>query len=50
VRYASDSDKPTCPEVKVKRKGVKGVKVRVGLSQAVRTVRVPARSARLETH
>ena len=34
VRYTSGADKPTFPEVKVKRKGVK---VRVGASQAVRT-------------
>jgi hypothetical protein len=47
LRYSSDSDKPTCPEVKVERKGVE---VRAGLSQATRTVRrTTSRTARLET-
>jgi hypothetical protein len=46
VRYTSGADEPTFPEVKVERKGVK---VRAGASQAVRTVYSPPnRSAKLE--
>lgn len=46
VRYTSGADKPTFPEVKVEREGVK---VRVGASQKVRTVRSSTRrTAKLE--
>jgi len=47
VRYSSDAEKPTFPQVKVERKDVQ---VRVGASQKVRTVRSSARrTAKLET-
>jgi hypothetical protein len=47
VRYSSRADTPTFPEVKVRRKGIK---VRVGASQAIRTVRSSTRrAAKLET-
>lgn len=47
VRYTSGADEPTFPEVQVERKGVE---IRVGISQEVRTVRSSARrTARLDT-
>jgi hypothetical protein len=47
VRYASDADETTFPKVKVERKGVE---VRAGASQGVRTVRSPSRrTAQLES-
>jgi len=46
VRYTSNADQPTFPEVKVKRKDVR---VRSGASQAVRTYRTASsRTAKLE--
>jgi hypothetical protein len=45
VRYTSGAAEPTFPEVKVERKGIE---VRVGVSQAVRTVASSRRTASLE--
>jgi hypothetical protein len=46
VRYASDEEKPTFPEVKVDRKGIE---VRAGASQGVRAVPSSRRTASLAT-